>query len=323
MATTPIDVLILRALFAAGGEYVSGVELAKEAGVSRAAIWKHLDQLQQVGYAIDAQPHHGYRLAESLPDVWCADEITARLDEGCSVHWRPLLFAETASTNDIAMREAIAGTPEGLVVLADRQTRGRGRQGRVWESPAGLGLTCSLVVRPQWPVSQMTRLTILTSVALAEAVEELAGVRVRIKWPNDLFIGDRKLGGILCEAHADPERLRFAVIGFGLDVNHAPDDFSPEVRALATSLRMETGRTFRRADVLLSVVAAFERHLRGDFAVTRELWRERCFTLGRQITVSTPHGERHGTAVALDDNGALLLRHDNGDVEAVTAGDIL
>lgn len=323
--TSAIDILILRALFTQPGHYISGEELAAQAGVSRAAIWKHLDQLQKIGYPIEAQPHQGYRLL-SPPDVWCADEIAARLPtpEPGHPNWRVLLFQETASTNDLVWREAQNGAEEGLVIIAEQQSAGRGRQGRQWQSNARHGLYSSLLLRPHWPLSQITRLTIVSSLAVAEAVEKLCGKEIRIKWPNDVFLRGKKLGGILSEVQADPEAIRFAVVGIGLNVAQTREEFPAALSEIATSLKIETGHDFRRADLLVEILSTLQRRYRQPFDTVRHDWSERCFSLGQTISVRTPTGgQQVGQAVGLDENGALLLRSESGRVATITAGDIL
>jgi BirA family biotin operon repressor/biotin-[acetyl-CoA-carboxylase] ligase len=318
-----LDVVILKMLFAKSGDYVSGADLAEEGGVSRAAIWKHIEQLQALGYPIEAQPHHGYRLLEP-PDVWCADEIAARVPNDKGIVWRPILLRETASTNDVASRESQAGASEGLLVLADRQTMGRGRQGRRWESLAGAGLYASALLRPHWRLAWTTRLTVIASVALAEAIEHVAHVGVQIKWPNDLVAGPglRKMGGILVEIQADPELIRGAVVGFGINVSHEPHDFPQNLRERATSLAIETGKHVRRADVLVEILGRLAACYREDFERVREKWKERSATLGRLLRVAGLGGEQSGAAVGLDSDGALLLRTASGATVSVTAGDV-
>lgn len=320
---TPIDVIILRALFARPGEYVSGSDLADRLKLSRSAIWKHLEQLQRVGYPIEAQPHYGYRLLE-LPDIWCADEISARLGDPRpgSIHWRPVLFQETASTNDIAFREGQSGHPEGLIVLAEHQTQGRGRRGRSWDSQKSGGIYCSLLLRPGWPLHQASRLTILSSVAIARGIERLTAQKIEIKWPNDIFLNGRKLGGILTEIQSDPEAVRFAVIGFGLNLHQKRKDFPAALRDIATSLFQETDTHYRRADLLLSILDQFELCWKTPFEKVREEWTERCLNLGKNVVLSTPRGRCQGQAVGLDENGALLIRVESGRVETVTSGDL-
>jgi len=321
---SPIDVVILRALFAQPLHYVSGEDLATCARVSRAAIWKHLEQLQKIGYPIEAQPHQGYRLLPP-PNIWCADEIMARLPEpsGDDIRWRVLLFQETASTNDLVWREAQNNGEAGLVIAAEQQTAGRGRQGRQWQSSPKAGLYASLLLRPQWPLGQITRLTIVSSLAVAEAVEKISGKETRIKWPNDIFMRGKKLGGILTEVQADPEAIRSAIVGIGLNVSQTAADFPPPLGDIATSLQIETGQEYRRADLLVTILAALQERYRDPFETVRQAWSERCFSLGQTISVRTPSGQQVGQAAGLDDNGALLLRCEGGRVMAITAGDIL
>jgi BirA family biotin operon repressor/biotin-[acetyl-CoA-carboxylase] ligase len=169
---------------------------------------------------------------------------------------------------------------------------------------------------------QAGRLTILGSVAVVDAVEAVSGLRPRIKWPNDLMIRDRKLGGLLIETEMKGPSIAFAVIGIGLNVRHSEDDFSPEVRRLATSLYLATGQMHRRADVLVALLEAFERRQARPFAEVREAWTASSLTLGQRVELTTARGSRHGQAMGLDDSGALLLRSDTGEVETITAGDM-
>jgi BirA family biotin operon repressor/biotin-[acetyl-CoA-carboxylase] ligase len=321
-----LDVLILQSLFQKNRPAVSGVTLAEKWGVTRAAIWKHVEQLQQLGYPIEAQPQLGYRLGEPIPDLVCADEILGRLnllDRSFPLPWSPLVFKETRSTQDLVSREAQHQAPEGLLVIADQQTGGRGRRGRIWESTPGRSLCFSFLLRPAWPLAEVSRLTILTSLAAAEALEKLTGLRVQIKWPNDLFIRDKKVGGILTEIQSDPERILFSVIGVGLNFHHRASDFSPAVRRLATSLWLETKMAWRRTDYLLLFLHRLEHHYRSDFAAARKAWTDRCLNLGKSLVIETPRGRKTGQAMGLDDQGALLLRNEAGQVEAITAGDII
>ena len=321
-----LDLEILRALFAGRGDggYVSGAALSEKLGVTRSAVWKHMEQLQALGYLISSQPHLGYRLGDPIPDLLVADELLARMPKAGKeeISWRPIVFRETQSTNDLVLREAQVGQAEGLVIAADKQTQGRGRQGRKWVSRAGDGLYASILLRPRWPLSQVARLTIFASLAIAEAVETLTTRRIEIKWPNDLFHEGKKLGGILTEIQADAESLRFAVIGFGINCRQTASDFPDEIRNIATSLRLIQGAAPRRADLLLAILDRLAARARDPFGTVREAWAARCLSVGKLITVQTPSGLKQGQALGLDENGALLLRREGGVVEAVTAGDV-
>jgi BirA family biotin operon repressor/biotin-[acetyl-CoA-carboxylase] ligase len=208
------------------------------------------------------------------------------------------------------------------VVAASRQTAGRGRLGRNWESPPDRGLYVSILLRPDLPVTEAGQLTILSSLATADAVEKVSGLRPHIKWPNDVVVHGRKLAGLLIETDPKGGRVAFAVIGIGLNVRQAADDFSAEVRDKATSLHLATGQFHRRADLLVALLHAFERRLSQPFAEAREAWNASSLTLGQRVTLTTTRGRKHGQALGLDESGALLLRNDSGEVEAVTAGDM-
>jgi len=316
------DGALLGALFAARGQLVSRQELARVAGVRAEDLERRLSPYVEAGYPIEFHPQGGIILQEP-PDVWCAEEIEGRCPARENLRvWTPVLLAETPSTNDVAREQGRRGVREGFLVAASRQTRGRGRLGRNWESPADRGLYVSILLRPDLPMAEAGRLTILSSVAMVDAVEAVAGLRPQIKWPNDLVLGGRKLAGLLIETEPAGSRLGFAVVGIGINVRHAADDFSPEVRELATSLYLATGELYRRADLLVALLHGFERRLGRPFAEVREAWAASSLTLGQRVTLTTTHGRKHGQALGLDESGALLLRTDSGEVEAVTAGDM-
>jgi BirA family biotin operon repressor/biotin-[acetyl-CoA-carboxylase] ligase len=316
------DAALLGALFTASGRPLSLQELARAAGIDAREVEPALAPFVHAGYPIAFHPQGGVMLHEP-PDIWCAEEIIGRYPRGkTGLHWNPLLLAETASTNDVAGEQARKGTAAGFVVAATRQTRGRGRLGRAWESPPGCGLYASLLLRPALAAAEAGRLTILSSVAAVDAVEAVAGFRPQIKWPNDLIVKGRKLAGLLIETEPRRRELAFAVVGIGINVRHREDDFSEEVRSLATSLYLTTGQLHRRADVLVALLRAFDQRLARPFDEAREAWAESSLTLGQQVTLTTVRGRREGQALGLDESGALLLRSDAGEIEAITAGDM-
>ena len=315
------DVAILQALWRNGEDFTSGVQLADQLGLSRSAVWKRMEGLQALGYPIQSQPHLGYRMIFPLPDLLYADEIRARLIPG-AIPWKPIVFKETNSTNDLVWREAQGNFPEGLIMIAERQTQGRGRQGRVWQTPTAGGLTFSLLLRPAWPLAQAARLTIFVSLAVAEALEEVSQTRIQIKWPNDLYVGGRKLGGILTEVQGEVECIRFAVVGIGLNVRQQQSDFPPDLQSRATSLQIITGQEIRRVDLLLAVLRRLEHYYQMDFPQVRNAWSERCLSLGKLVQVQTSRGLKQGQALGLDEDGALMLRVESGQVERITSGDL-
>jgi BirA family biotin operon repressor/biotin-[acetyl-CoA-carboxylase] ligase len=316
------EAALLGVLFAARDQPLSRPEIARRAAVPVADLERLLAPYLHAGYPIEFHPHGAIVLREP-PDIWCAEEILGRCPARENLPaWDPLLLAETASTNDVAREHGRRGARGGFVVAAARQTRGRGRLGRTWESPPGLGLYVSLLLRPALRAAEAGQLTILASVAAGDAVEAVTGLRPRIKWPNDLVVDGRKLAGLLIEAEPQGMALAHAVIGFGLNVRHQAADFSREVRPLATSILLATGRLHRRADLLVALLHAFEDRLSRPFAATREAWAASSLTLGQQVTLTTTRGVKEGQALGLDESGALLLRTPSGEIETVTAGDM-
>lgn len=300
---------ILEALFQATGQFVPASALHRRAPDAAGEI----AALRQLGYDIESHPHFGYRL-RAAPDRLTADDLRARLKTrviGADI----LVFDETGSTNDVVARLARDGAREGLVVFAESQTRGRGRHGRTWVSPRGKGLWFSVLLRPKFPVSAFARITVAASVAVARVV----GLTARIKWPNDVTVAGKKLAGILTEP-----RDGAAILGIGIDVNCDRADFPPEVVARATSLKIETGQQQDRAALAAEALAQLDAYYRlatDDFDRVTEEWARRSATLGRQLVVRMGDRRIAGHAQALDGDGALLLRRDDGSVERIFSAD--
>jgi BirA family biotin operon repressor/biotin-[acetyl-CoA-carboxylase] ligase len=319
------DARILRALRTAGVAGTSGADLARDLGISRAAVWARIEELRGLGYDIAASPHHGYVLRKT-PAVLHADDLLARL-EGVRVIGRDVqVFQETTSTNDIAEKLARDGVAEGIVVFAETQTRGRGRLGRRWESPSGRGLWFSVLLRPRLHPSAATQLTVMAAVAVVRAIERQTGLKPAIKWPNDILFGRRKCGGILLELGAELDRIRHVVLGIGLDVNVAHAEFPASVRDWATSLQVEARRPVDRAALAATVLreldVAYAQLHEGAFPTLADEWADRCATLGQRVMIQAGPREIHGTAEALDDEGALLIRTEHGRLERVVGGDV-
>ncbi|HVP65766.1 MAG TPA: biotin--[acetyl-CoA-carboxylase] ligase [Anaeromyxobacteraceae bacterium] len=314
--------LVLAFLAEAADEYVSGEAISDKLGLSRAAVWKHVRSLRSRGYRIDAAPARGYRLAE-IPDRLGALEVKPLLnthDLGQVLHCRE----ELESTSDLAKELAEQGAAHGEVVIAERQTAGRGRRGRSWSSPAGKNLYLSAVLRPELPPQRAAELTLVASLAVCDACRQ-AGVDAGIKWPNDVLVGGRKVAGILTELAAEPDVVHWVVVGIGVNLNAGREDFPEEIRDEATSLAIERGQPVPRAlfaAALLSLLEQWlDRHAEEGFEAVRRAWRERSATLGRSVRVEVDGGEVDGVADDLDESGALLVRSESGLVRVV-AGDV-
>ena len=319
------DTMILRALREAGLGGVSGASLAKDLGVSRAAVWNRIEELRRHGYDIEASPHLGYVLRGS-PDALHGDDLMARLPRNRVIGRDVRVFSETTSTNDIIEKLSRDGVAEGSVVFAETQTRGRGRMGRQWHSPTGSGLWFSVLLRPRLRPSAATQLTVVSAVAVARAIERETGLRPDIKWPNDIMFGQKKVAGILLELGAELDRIRHATLGIGIDVNVDPAELPAEVREVATSLRSELGRVVDRASLATAVLREldhlYQRLGDGDFHEIGDDWMRRCSTLGRRVVIHIGDRRVTGRAEALDDEGALLVRTEFGTIERIIGGDV-
>jgi BirA family biotin operon repressor/biotin-[acetyl-CoA-carboxylase] ligase len=233
------------------------------------------------------------------------------------------LLDEIDSTNRLLIDEAGAGAPEGVVAVADHQTAGRGRLGRTWSAAPGTALLVSVLLRPRLPVERLHTVTMVTGLAAADGVEEAAGVRPGLKWPNDLVVGDRKLAGLLAESAPSGDH-QAVVVGVGINVAGVP----AEVAALATSCEAEAGRPVERSALLVAFLSALEDRYAtllapGGTDATLVAYREACVTLGRQVRVETTGRILEGTATDLADDGRLLLTSAGGGCTAVTAGDVV
>jgi BirA family biotin operon repressor/biotin-[acetyl-CoA-carboxylase] ligase len=310
-------------LLKTGAAFVSGQKISADLGITRAAVWKKILSLRKKGFVIEAVPSRGYRLI-SPPDL-SVEVILPRVQGGI---WNDLrMYDSVESTNDLAMSLASKdGVSSGTVLVADRQTRGKGRLNRKWESPAGRNVYLSMVLRPELAPRDATILTVLAAVAGARAVRRVGNIPVTIKWPNDLVLSDRKLGGILSEMRTDPDRITVAVIGVGINVNMESADFPEELRGTATSVLMAAGRSIPRNEIIIQLLREME--LWYGILITRgkepllDAWRKESSTLGRMVRVAIGSQTVSGIARDIDENGMLVLETRAGKKMNISSGDI-
>jgi BirA family biotin operon repressor/biotin-[acetyl-CoA-carboxylase] ligase len=309
------------------GEFLSGEQVSAQLGLSRTAVWKAVDALRKAGYGIEARSGVGYRLV-ALPDALTEEEIRSFLGETGTVGRRLCCLGEVDSTNTYAKKLAIAGAADGTVVVADSQTAGRGRLDRSFQSPKGLGIYLTALLRPELPPEQLLPVTALCAVAVSDAVERVCGLRPQIKWTNDLVLGGRKLCGILTEMSLEGEsgRLQYLVLGMGVNVLQRPENFSPEVRKFATSLAAELGHPVSRPALAAAEIEELDRlyaALRsGDTAAYLEVYRRDCVTLGREVQLLRADGSReHVTALDVDDRFGLVVRRESGETAVIRSGE--
>jgi BirA family transcriptional regulator, biotin operon repressor / biotin---[acetyl-CoA-carboxylase] ligase len=316
----------IAAALAAEAEWVSGEALARQLGISRAGVAKQIGVLRAAGYTIQAARRLGYRLA-SVPDKLLPERLapllkTTRLGRGVVIHTDSI-----ASTNQEALRLAGEGCADGTLVLAETQTAGRGRRGRLWESPTGVGIYASLVLRPDLPLDRVPLLTLLTAVAAAEAIHAVTGEAPQIKWPNDLLLNGRKIAGVLIEVASEIDALDYAVIGLGINVNTPPAALPPRPIYPASSLLAELGHPVDRVELLaawLNRMETWQGRLTTATGAARLLsrWRALAGTLGRLFTVHTGRATIRGHALDLDRDGALILVDRDGAHHRILSGDL-
>ena len=289
-------------------EIVSGEELSAALGISRVSIWKHIHKLQDLGYQI-LSTSGGYRL-DSSPDILFPWEYRG---DAANI----LYYPEVTSTMDIARDLARKSCPDLTVVIAGRQTKGRGRLKRRWLSDDG-GLYFTMVLRPTIPVQLCFRVNFLASLTLACVIREMLQIDARVKWPNDILVNERKISGMLSELEAEADRVFFINIGMGINVNNDPSGAEPG----ATSLKMIAGREVSRKDLLARFLERFSDRIH-NAALENVIseWKKYTVTLGRQVRIVTQREESEGLAVDVDENGALVLELANGEPKKIIYGD--
>jgi len=304
---------------------VTGETICRDLGNTRTAVWKHIKVLRKWGYVIASAPHRGYRLNRK-PDTPVPWEIQPLLQTR-RIGKELVFFREVHSTNHVAVAMANEGAPDGTVATADAQTAGRGRQGRSWISPDGVNLYVSVILRPTCSPRRAPQTSLVAALALARIMARYAGdVPVGIKWPNDVLVGGRKIAGILCEMTAEPDAVRWLVLGVGVNVNADPAGFPEEIAEVATSLRQDTGERCPRSEVLAGFLNEFEScwddWLETGLNGVREEFHRYCIMKDRVVAVRTGRETVRGTARGIAADGALLLEAPDGTVRSIYSGDV-
>lgn len=313
-----MDTEILNALHKFKDGYISGEELAGKLKVSRTAIWNHIEYLRGQGYTIEAHPRLGYRLIE-IPDRLFPDEIQRELETKL-IGKKVWVYEKITSTNDVASDLAIKGEPEGGVVFAESQAKGRGRLGRSWFSPKHKGLWFSVILRPPLQPVYAPMITIASSIAVAKAIIKYTGQSVWIKWPNDIYTNDKKVGGILTEMNTELDTIKFVILGIGINVNLKVDDFPEELRDKATSISCS------RIELVKEILGSLEFYYkmlnekRWDTIISE--WKNLSLVLGKRIKLAQGNKKYEGQALGIDQQGAIILRQDDGIIQRLSSGDV-
>jgi BirA family transcriptional regulator, biotin operon repressor / biotin---[acetyl-CoA-carboxylase] ligase len=312
---------------------ISGAKIAKEIGVTRQQVWRWIEKLRAVGVKVQGHARSGYHI-ERMPDILAPQMLSHRL-YGTPFARRIYHFFKTDSTNSVAMRLGESGEPHGAVVLAEEQTAGRGRAGRSWASEKSSGIYCSVLLRPPIPPAHAPLLTLIAGLAARDAAAEDLDTLPDIRWPNDLMIrhganggrnGSRKFCGILTEMHAEPDRVHYAVVGIGMNVNQAK---MPEgIEDVATSLRMETDKFHSRLELLIRLLRHLDRYYNqflaeGARPILRRFAQVSSYFEGKRVRITTATETFTGVTAGLEPSGVLRVARDDGrGPEPVLSGDV-
>jgi len=297
------------------GQYISGQEISDKLGISRTAVWKHINSLREDGYSIDSQYGKGYRLLHMNKYI-TPEKI--KLGLKCKLFARNIThFHEVESTNEEAKRIAEKGYPEGSLVIAEKQTAGKGRMGRHWKSSSD-GLWTSIILKPSIPLRDAPKLALLTAAALRTTLSEDFGIEASIKWPNDLLVDNKKICGILTEMKGEMDRIDYIINGVGINVNQNPEDFSGELVNTATSLKIIKGKEIDRLLLLQRYLETLEEFyldfLENGFEKTRQVCIKNSHTVGNIVTIYSGDKEYTGKAVNIGDDGALIVEIDGQEI---------
>jgi BirA family biotin operon repressor/biotin-[acetyl-CoA-carboxylase] ligase len=304
-------------------DFLSGEAICQEFGITRSAVWKHISLLRADGYHIDAVSGRGYHLTAltGRPIEAEVQPLLASLRFGRSL----LYHAVTISTNLLAKKLAGKGAPEGSVVVADCQSGGRGRMGRTWVSPPGVNLYFSLVLRPDVPSLRVPQLTLLVAAAIHKALKTLSpALSPMIKWPNDILARGKKLCGVLCEMQSEPDMTHFVVVGIGINVNQT--EMPPDLAERATSLFLERGELFSRAEILASILNHFEPLydewiLQNDLAFILPYIEKHSLLHAKKVTIEQLNRTLSGAVSGISPGGELKLVCENGQTVLVSSGE--
>jgi len=313
---------ILGELYDNKGAYVSGEVLRTKLGVSRTAIWKHINALKEEGYNIQTIPRKGYMLLE-MEDKLLSKEIEVLLSNN-NIGQKIIYFDSIGSTNSYAKQEA-DNLMDGSVVLCEEQLEGRGRRGRGWSSPKGTGIWMSIVLKPNIPPTEGVKMTQIAAAAVCKSIRELTGLNALIKWPNDIVINGKKICGILTEMAGELNEIRYIIVGIGINVN--TNDFPHELKDMATSLLIEGHKKIDRKELVVNILKNFEVLYNTYiedliFDETLNIVRSYSAVLGKQIRIIQGNIEKRAKAIDIDTEGLLLVEMEDGSRQLISSGEV-
>jgi BirA family biotin operon repressor/biotin-[acetyl-CoA-carboxylase] ligase len=300
---------------------ISGAKIAREIGVTRGTVWRWIEKLRALGVRVKGHPHTGYQI-ESVPDFLAPRLLRRRLNSG-PLGKRIHHFFKTDSTNSVAMALGEKGEPHGTVVIAEEQTAGRGRAGHTWHSEKTNGIYMTVLLRPPVSPQQAPLVTMVAGLAVREAIIEQTGLTPDLRWPNDLLFGRKKFCGILTEMNAEQDQIHFVAVGIGVNVNH--EQIPDELKKIATSLRIETGREQSRVEIVARLLRHLETYYNlflaeGPAAIVARFSEVSSFARGKRVRIETASETYTGTTAGLEPGGLLRVKRDDGRTLPVIAG---
>ena len=304
-------------------KFISGEVVYQNAGVGRTAVWEHINALKQEGYIIESVSRKGYKLLQE-GNTLIPEDIVDKLKDisfGSKIHF----FDTIESTNTYAKQIALDGCEEGTLVLTDEQTMGRGRLGRTWISKPKTAVLMSMVLRPSVHPTEASKITQIAAAAIANALDKLIDMDVKIKWPNDVIINKRKISGILTEMSSELDNINYVIVGIGINVND--EEFSEEIKDIASSIKKETGEEISRSNLIINIVKEFE-ELYNDFVDTGSLQktintcRQKSITLNKRVKLVNRKETYEAQAIDLNEDGELIIKKDNGDIIKIVSGEV-
>jgi BirA family biotin operon repressor/biotin-[acetyl-CoA-carboxylase] ligase len=305
------------------GNWVSGEALSTQLAVSRTAIWKHISTLREEGYTIESSPKKGY-LLRKISDLLLPNEIREGLDTKVFGRKGIVYHSKINSTNTKAKELASGDAPEGTLVVAEQQVKGRGRKGRTWFSPSQGGIYISLILKPHISPGEAPKITMLTGVVVAETLLKLTPCNINIKWPNDILVNGKKIAGILTEMSTEMDAIEYIVVGLGMNVTtpRFPDD----IKDKATSILIETGQYFSRVTFIREYLKWYEKYYdifkNIGFAPVIQRWKEFTDIIGHMVIAEVSGKKYIGEVHDIDNDGILILKDKNKNLHRIFSGDV-
>lgn len=314
---------ILRLLKESEGRFISGQSISEKLGVTRTAIWKYINQLREEGYEVESVSRKGYKLVHT-PDLLTYEEINDKLKT--KYIGKQIIYFDSVDSTNTKAKEIAQNVEEGTVIIAEEQTKGRGRLGRSWVSHKGKGIWMSIVIKPDLNPVEASKITQVAAAAVSEAIRAI-GINNYIKWPNDIVINNKKTCGILTEMSGELNRINYIVVGIGINVNNNINDFPDELKRKATSLKIESGIKIERKKLVAEILNNFEElynELVKSNTINKSLkiCREYSAVIGREIKIISRSEEFVGKAIGLTEEGELLIKDIEGNVKKIISGEV-